>query len=110
MAYFSDILFIDKGPEIDRDSLKKFLEHCKEKECYPLPIKILLRHSAKNVLELFDDQPRRMTLIFDNLDPIDFIGEERIDATPLSIPTLEQCDKYLKQNDRGHYSFPIEFL
>ncbi|MDR1435185.1 MAG: hypothetical protein LBI77_02150 [Puniceicoccales bacterium] len=110
MAYFADILLIDNGTAIDRNALKKFLEHCKENECYPLPIKILSQHSAKNIAELFDNQPRRMTLIFDDLDSTDSMGEEMVDGTPFSIPTLAQCDKYLKKSDGKHYCFPIELL
>ncbi|MDR1591126.1 MAG: hypothetical protein LBR92_04010 [Puniceicoccales bacterium] len=110
MAYFSDILLIDNHFEIDRDRLKKFLEHCKQKERYPLPIKIIAQYSVKNVSELLDDQPRRMTLIFDDLDPIDFIEEDMVDSAPFTIPTLAQRDKYLKQDDHGRYYSPIELL
>jgi hypothetical protein len=31
MAYFADILLIDNHPEIERERLKKFSEHCKQK-------------------------------------------------------------------------------
>jgi hypothetical protein len=110
MAYFSDILLIDNTFEIDRNRLKKFLEHCKQKERYPLPIRILGQYSVKNVPELLDDQPRRMTLIFDDLDPADFIDEEVAGSAPFTIPTLEQRDKYLKKDDHGRYDLPIELL
>ncbi|MDR1367077.1 MAG: hypothetical protein LBJ13_04220 [Puniceicoccales bacterium] len=108
MAHFADILLVDNHPEIDRDRLKKFLERCKQKEYYPLPIKILSQYSVKNIPELFDDQPRRMTLIFDDLDPIDFIDETMVNAIPFTISTLAQRDKYLKKDDRGYYCLPIE--
>jgi hypothetical protein len=110
MAHFSDILLIDNNPEIDRNRLKKFLEHCKQKECYPLPIRILSEYSVKNILELLDDQPRRMTLIFDDLDSIDYIDESMVDSAPFTVPTLAQQDKYLKKDDHGYYHLPIELL
>jgi hypothetical protein len=110
MAYFADILLIDNNPEIERDRLKKFSEHCKQKECYPLPIKILSQHSVENIPELLADQPRRMTLIFDDLDPLDFIDEEMVGTTPFTIPTLAQRDRYLEKDEHGQYCRPIESL
>ncbi|MDR2371832.1 MAG: hypothetical protein LBD60_01655 [Puniceicoccales bacterium] len=109
-VHFSDILLIDNNPEIDRNRLKKFLEHCKQKECYPLPIRILSEYSVKNIPELLNDQPRRMTLIFDDLDSIDYIDESMVNAAPFTVPTLAQRDKYLKKDDRGYYHLPIELL
>jgi hypothetical protein len=47
MAYFSDILLIDNRQEIDHNCLKIFIEHCKQKECYPLSIKILSKNLEK---------------------------------------------------------------
>ncbi|MDR2812562.1 MAG: hypothetical protein LBB05_02095 [Puniceicoccales bacterium] len=108
MAYFSDILLIDNNPEIDRNRLKKFLEHCKQKECYPLLIKVLSQCSVENIPELLDDKSRRMTLIFDDLDPIDLI--EGVHSTPFVIPTLAQWDKYLKKDDHGRFCSPVELL
>jgi hypothetical protein len=110
MAYFADILLIDNNPEIDRNRLKKFLEHCKQKEYYPLPIKIISQYSVKNISELLDDRPRRMTLIFDDLNPIDFMDETPISTTDFTTPTLAQRDKYLEKDDRGRYRSPIETL
>jgi hypothetical protein len=109
MAYFADILLIDNNPEINHNRLKKFLEHCKQKECYPLPIRILSQYSVKNIPELLDDQPRRMTLIFDDLHLIDFIDETMANSGPFIILTLAQRDKYLKKDDRGNYCLPIEW-
>jgi hypothetical protein len=94
MAHFSDILLIDNNSAIDRNRLKKFLKHCKQKEYYPLPIKILPEYSVKNISELLNDQPRRMTLIFDDLDSVDYIDESMVDAAPFTVPTLAQRDKY----------------
>jgi hypothetical protein len=108
MAHFSDILLIDNNPEIDHNRLKNFLKHCKQKECYPLSIRILSQYSVENIPELFDDQHRRMTLIFDDIDPIDLIEDTMADSTPFTIPTLAQRDKYLKKDDRGQYCLPIE--
>jgi hypothetical protein len=110
MAHFSDILLINNDPEIDCRRLKKFLEHCKQKECYPLPIRILSEYSVKNIPELLDDRPRRMTLIFDDLDDLDYIDESMVNSIPFIVPTLAQQDKYLKKNDRGYYHLPIESL
>jgi hypothetical protein len=110
MAHFSDILLIDNNPEIDRSRLKKFLEHCKQKECYPLPVRILPEYSVKNIPELLDDRPRRMALIFDDLDSVDYIDESMVDATPFTVPSLAQRDKYLKKDNRGHYHLPVELL
>ncbi|MDR0417912.1 MAG: hypothetical protein LBH08_00545 [Puniceicoccales bacterium] len=108
MAHFSDILLIDNNPEIGHNRLKNFLNHCKQKECYPLPIKILSQYSVENIPELFDDRHRRMTLIFDDIDPIDLIEDSMADSTPFTIPTLAQRDKYLKKDDRGQYCISIE--
>jgi hypothetical protein len=103
MTYFADILLIDNNPEIKSDQLKENLEHCKQKECYPLPIKILPQHSGENTPELLADQPRRMTLIFDELDPLDFIEEEMVGTTHFAIPTLAQRDRYLEKDEHGQY-------
>jgi hypothetical protein len=52
------------------------------------------RISRKNIRELLNDQPRRMTLTFDDLDSIDYIDESMVDAVPFTVLTLAQQDKH----------------
>lgn len=107
IAHFSDLLLIDNSKAIPREMLKTFVERIKHKECYPLVMKTLTRPDASKITELFDDQPRRMTFIFDDIDPIDLIDESMVDQGPFTIPTLDQCDPYLKVDEQGHYLIPV---
>ena len=110
MAHFSDLLLIDNTLPIPFEQLKTYTAHCKKKECYPLAIQTLTKPDVSAVRELYDSRPRRMTLIFDDIDPIDFIDESSVGQAPFTIPTLDQCDKYLKQDEQGRYLLPIESL
>lgn len=109
MAYFSDILYIfDPQQSLKKTQVNEFTSWCKKKECYPLPIV----HITKNwdcLNELLLDDTRRMTLIFDDIDPIDLLefDENNLPTKVFSIPNLAQMDKYLQTDDSGKRVNPI---
>ena len=109
MAHFADLLFIDNiNSAISKEPLKTYIHYCTKKECYPLTIKVLNSPDVTHIRELNDLRSKRMTLIFDDIDPIDLLDDDNYG--PFTIPTLDQCDKYLKQDDEGRYLLPIESL
>ncbi|UPA28727.1 MAG: hypothetical protein LW808_001505 [Verrucomicrobiota bacterium] len=110
MAHFADLLLIDESEVFLKNVVQALMDQCKKKKCYPLTIQRLSKHKIGDLSGLFDPQPRRMALIFDDLDPIDFIDEEQVDRAPFTIPSLDQRDPYLQQNEQGHYVNRIESL
>lgn len=103
MAHFSDILFIyDSKSLLKKSQVDEFIHHCKKQECYPLPIEYISKQS-EHLNELFFDEHRRMTLIFDEIDPVDMINldENNLPSDSFTIPTVDQMDKYLARDDMG---------
>ena len=109
MAHFSDILFIyDSKSQLKKPQIDEFIHHCKKQECYPLPIEYISKKS-EHLNELFFDDHRRMTLVFDDIDPVDMINldDNNLPTESFTIPTVDQLDKYLARDDMGKRNLQI---
>ncbi len=112
-VHFSDYVFVNRCEGASAEWVKDFEKKYKE-ACFPCKFERLRRGSVKNPAIVLYPEARRMSLIFDDLDPIDTleIDEDNLPDEPFDLTVKE--DPYFERITGGRRAKPVphpsEFL
>lgn len=108
-VHFADVALLTKYEEVPNAFLNSFLDHFK-KDCYPCLFEKIKNNRVNNPYAILDDQPRRMSLIFDNLDSadtldIDGYSDDFYIEEPINLEV--KIDPYFEKMDNGMRVKPV---
>lgn len=98
--HFSDYVLLNRRENVPEKWIRSFQESF-EKECYPCLFTYIKKGRVSNPPEVLDPSPRRLSHLFDDIDPIDALDldEDNLpeEVFDLTLPT----DPYLEKYDSG---------
>lgn len=109
--HFSDIVFINRREDVPQKWINEFIDHFKKEQHYPCHMEQVKGGKVPNPLLALEPEPRRISLIFDELpaleddeeDEEDSGGEESGDTYLQRLPSgrrnkqIPDINKYLKK-------------
>lgn len=98
--HFSDAVLLTNRNDVSNAWVKEFIDSYK-KECFPCLFELVKKNRVENPARILDPTPRRMTMIFDEQDPIYDIefDEENLPEEPFDL--VAPTDPYLETTDGG---------
>jgi hypothetical protein len=99
--HFSDIVLLNRREDVDNKWIKEF-ESAYKKEHYPARFLLIKKGRVANPPEILDPEPRRLSLYFDELIPIEddeFEDEHQPDDT--------KPDRYIERLESGQRAKPV---
>lgn len=98
--HFSDTVLLTNRGNVFNAWVKEFVDGYK-KECFPCLFEFVKKNRVENPARVLDSTPRRMTMIFDEQDPIYDIefDEENLPEEPFDL--VAPTDPYLETTDSG---------
>ncbi len=98
--HFSDVVLLANRENVSNLWLKNF-QKTYEKECFPCLFVLVKKFRVENPALVLDETPRRMTMIFDEQDPIEDLefDEKNLPEEPFDL--VPEPDKYLETTDSG---------
>lgn len=98
--YFSDVVLLANRSNVNNDWVKHFEANYKN-AFYPCAFELVKKDKVDNPLRVLDGEPRRLTMIFDDVDPIDDMefDEDNLPEEPFDLVRKE--DPYFEKTDAG---------
>lgn len=107
LSHFADCVILTNRSNIPNSLIKSLTDGYK-KECKPHLVELMDKFGRlKNPLELTIDQARRISMLFDDFDPIDELelDEDNLPEEPFSLE--RKPDPYMERLPGGHRKNPI---
>lgn len=105
--HFSDCVLLSKRDGVSQKWIKAFIEKY-HKLCYPVQFEYVKKdYRVENPAQVLAPEARRISLIFDNVDPIDElnIDPENLPEEPFEIST--PIDPYLERLENGNFAIKL---
>lgn len=99
--HFSDVVLLNRREGVDNKWIKEF-EDCYKKAHYPARFLLVKKGRVGNPAEVLDPEPRRLSLYFDELIPIED-DEFEDEHQPEDI----KLDRYIERLESGQRAKPI---
>lgn len=98
--HFSDVALLTNRADVSNAWIKAFIDGYK-KDCFPCLFELVKKNRVDNPARVLDSTPRRMTMIFDEQDPIYDIefDEENLPEEPFDL--VAPPDPYLETTEAG---------
>lgn len=98
--HFSDVALLTNRGDVSNAWTKEFIDGYK-KECFPCLFELVKKNRVDNPARVLDPTPRRMTMLFDEQDPIYDIefDEENLPEEPFDL--VAPTDPYLETTESG---------
>lgn len=98
--HFSDTILLTNREGVSNKWLNEFKEPS-VKACFPCTFELVKKNRVENPARVLADSPRRMTMIFDEQDPIDDLefDEDNLPEEPFDL--VSAPDPYLETTDSG---------
>ena len=98
--HFSDVALLTNRADVSNAWVKAFIDGYK-KDCFPCLFELVKKNRVDNPARVLDSTPRRMTMIFDEQDPIYDIefDEENLPEEPFDL--VAPPDPYLETTEAG---------
>ncbi len=94
--HFSDVVLINRREQVDPKWIANFIDHFKKEQHYPCHFEQVKQGKVKNPPLLLEPEPRRISLIFDELPVLE---EDEEDETDLD--SEETGDPYIRRLPSG---------
>ncbi|MCR5184162.1 MAG: hypothetical protein K6B46_05650 [Opitutales bacterium] len=100
LIHFSDVVLFANRGDISSAWFEAFKKPYRD-ECYPCIFELVKKNRVKNAVATLADTPRRMTMIFDDIDPLDDMefDEDNLPTEPFDI--VAKPDPYFERNEHG---------
>lgn len=107
--HFSDTVLLTRREHVSNRQINEFKAPF-VKKCFPCTFELVKKDRVENPARVLDDKPRRMTMIFDERDPIDDFefDEEHLPEEPFDL--VSAPDPYLETNDSGARKISVPFI
>lgn len=100
LIHFADVVLLANRGDISQLWFEEFKKPYKD-ECFPCTFELVKKNRVANAAATLADSPRRMTFIFDDIDPIDDMefDEDNLPTEPFDI--VAKPDPYFERNEQG---------
>lgn len=106
VIHFADCVILSKHEQIDQKWLRAFQERY-TKQQLPCLFQTLKKGRARNPALILDPVPRRMSLIFDDIDAIDQLDIDPDNLPEETIDLVAPADPWLERLPSGHHAKPL---
>lgn len=106
LVHFADVVLLTNRGDISQRWFEDFKKPYKD-ECFPCIFELVKKNRVANAAATLADSPRRMTFVFDELDPVDEMefDEDNLPAEPFDI--VAKPDPYFERNEQGEYLISV---
>lgn len=98
--HFSDYVLLNRRENVSEKWIRAF-KHFFEKAHYPCLFAYVKQGKVSNPPEILDPSPRRLSHLFDDIDPIDALELDEDDLPEESFDLTSPTDPYLEKYDSG---------
>lgn len=99
--HFSDVVLLNNRTGVSNKWLKNFQTHF-EKACCPSLFELVKKGRIRNPALILDNQPRRLSHLFDDIDPVDELEFDEDDELPDEpFDLTRKPDPYLERDSQG---------
>lgn len=108
-VHFSDTVLLTNRENVSNKWVNDFKKPYTEK-CFPCTFELVKKNRVENPARVLADNPRRMTMIFDEQDPIDDMefDEENLPEEPFDL--VSAPDPYFETTDSGARKIVVPFI
>lgn len=107
--HFSDTALLTNREKVSNKWLNEFKAPF-AKACFPCTFELVKKNRVENPARVLADNPRRMTMIFDEQDPIDDLefDEDNLPEEPFDL--VSAPDPYFETTDAGTRKIAVPFI
>lgn len=98
--HFSDCVLLNRRENVSQKWIREFQDHY-HKECFPCLFELVKKGHVENPAVILDPEPRRLSLIFDELESVDqmVFDEEDLPEEPMDL--VAPPDPFLERLSNG---------
>lgn len=107
--HFSDTVLLTNRESVSNKWMNEF-KAPSVKACFPCTFELVKKNRVENPARVLADNPRRMTMIFDEQDPIDDLefDEDNLPEEPFDL--VSAPDPYFETTDSGARKIVVPFI
>ena len=106
LIHFSDVVLLNRREEVENKWLREF-EQSYHKRHYPCLFELVKKGRVANPPRILHPEPRRLSHLFDGLDPIDELELDEENLPDEIIDLTSKADPYLARLPSGQYELAL---